>query len=105
MEQPTKQPSEADLEMKAFIEHVGEAIRAARHVRAWTQAELAERASLSSNYVARLERGELGASLWVAHRLAQALGTTIDALLLNAKTAPPLARTKFARSKGERFEI
>lgn len=96
---------EGDADVKAFVERVGEAIRAARHLRAWTQAELAERASLSSNYVARLERGELGASLWVAHRLAQALGTSIDALLVNAKSAPPIARTKFARSKGERFEV
>jgi ribosome-binding protein aMBF1 (putative translation factor) len=96
---------ESNAEMRAFSERVGEAIRAARHVRAWTQAELAEQAALSSNYVARLERGELGASLWVAHRLAQALGTTIDALLANAKTAPPLARTKFARSKIERHEL
>lgn len=98
-------PSEADLEMRAFIERVGDAIRSARHVREWTQAELAERASLSSNYVARLERGELGASLWVAHRLAQALGTTIDALLAHERTAPPLVRTRFARSKAERVAI
>ena len=97
--------NEADAELRVFTERVGEAIRAARHVRAWTQAVLAERASLSSNYVARLERGELGASLWVAHRLARALGTSIDALLQNEKSAPALARTKFARSKGARFEI
>lgn len=96
---------EVDSELKAFVERVGGVIRAARHVREWTQAELAERAALSSNYVARLERGELGASLWVAHRLAQALGTTVDALLVHARSAPPLARTKFARSKGERYEL
>lgn len=73
-------------------------------MRAWTQAELAEHASLSSNYVARLERGELGASLWVAHRIARALGTSLDALLANQPVAPALVRTKFARSKGERYE-
>lgn len=103
--QKKPQDAEAEAELKVFTERVGDAIRAARRVREWTQAELAERASLSSNYVARLERGELGASLWVAHRLARALGTSIDALLQSEKAAPALARTKFARSKGERYEI
>ena len=35
--------------------------------------ELADASGLSSNYVARLERGELGASLFVAMRIAEAL--------------------------------
>ncbi|MBI2389798.1 MAG: helix-turn-helix domain-containing protein [Deltaproteobacteria bacterium] len=90
---------------RAFVERVGEAIRAARWVREWTQAELAAEAGLSPNYVARLERGELGPSLWVAHRLAQALGIGLDALLVNAKSAPPLARTKFAKSRAARYEL
>ncbi len=95
---------EGDAEQAAFAERVGGSIRAARHVRGWTQVELAEQASLSSNYVARLERGELGPSLWVAHRIARALGVTLDALLASPKCAPPIARTKFARSKGERYD-
>jgi transcriptional regulator with XRE-family HTH domain len=90
---------------RVFTERVGDAIRAARRTREWTQAELALRAGLSSNYVARLERGELGASLWVAHRIASALGTTVDALISNARVAPPVARTKFAKSRAERYEL
>lgn len=43
--------------------------------------ELAEAAGLSSNYVARLERGELGPSLFVACKLAEAFGLNVDALV------------------------
>jgi transcriptional regulator with XRE-family HTH domain len=46
----------------------------------WTQVQLADAAGLSSNYVARLERGELGASLYVALRLAEALGISLNGL-------------------------
>ena len=71
----------------AFTHAVGEAIRRARQERGWTQVELAEAAGLSSNYVARLERGEVGPSLFVAQKLCEALDTDLDAL-----TAPPRAR-------------
>lgn len=98
-------PVDPDALARAFTERVGEAIRAARRTREWTQAELAERAELSANYVARLERGELGPSLWVAHKIASALGTTLDALLQNEKAAPPLARTKFSKSRAARYEV
>jgi len=66
---------------KAFASGVGEAVRNARQAQGWTQAELAERSGLSANYVARLERGELGASLFVAHRLCDALGIDVSVLL------------------------
>lgn len=91
-----KQP-DADLEVRAFTEQVGDAIRSARRTLDWTQAQLAANAGLSANYVARLERGELGPSLWVAHRLATALGTSIDSMVAGLKIAPPIARTKFAK--------
>jgi UDP-N-acetylglucosamine 1-carboxyvinyltransferase len=69
-----------------FATNVGERIRVARLHKGWTQVELAVKAGLSSNYVARLERGELGASLFVAMRIAEALGTTLD-VLAQAPTA------------------
>ncbi len=98
MHAPTRDPA-SDREDE-FHADVGAAVRAARKVRTWTQVELAERAGLSSNYLACLERGEVGLSLWVAHRLARALGTSLDALLVTTtKEAPPLARTKFAKSR------
>lgn len=65
---------------RAFASGVGEVIRRERLAHKWTQAALAEHAGLSPNYVARLERGELGPSLFVARRIAEALGISIDML-------------------------
>jgi HTH-type transcriptional regulator/antitoxin HipB len=76
------EPSEAE-----FAVTVGDGIRRARQELGITQADLAERAGLSANYVARLERGELGPSLWVAVRLAEALETPVESLL-SGKVAP-----------------
>ena len=73
--------TEDDLTSEEFAARFGEGIRAARQSRAWTQVQLAEAAGLSSNYVARLERGELSASLFVAHQLSSALDSDVVAIL------------------------
>ena len=65
----------------SFNTIVGEAIRHARQERGWTQAYLAEMARLSPNYIARLERGELGPSLFVANRIVEALGIDLASLV------------------------
>lgn len=69
------------VDERQFAAVVGEAIRTARQQLGMTQVQVAERAGLSSNYVARLERGELGPSLFVATRLAEALEVTVDHLV------------------------
>lgn len=69
------------MDPHVFNAIVGESIRRARQSHGWTQAALAERAGLSPNYVARLERGELGASLFVATKICDALGVSIDSLM------------------------
>jgi transcriptional regulator with XRE-family HTH domain len=66
---------------KTFAATVGEAVRRRRQSLGWTQVQLAEASGLSPNYVARMERGELGPSLFVAHQLARTLGITVDDLL------------------------
>lgn len=50
--------SEGPSDPNEFAIAVGESIRSARQERGWTQAQLAERAELSANYVARL--GQIG---------------------------------------------
>ncbi|MGH7438914.1 MAG: helix-turn-helix domain-containing protein [Polyangiaceae bacterium] len=65
---------------KLFAGVVGEAVRRHRQSLGYTQVQLAEAAGLSPNYVARLERGELGPSLFVAHLLARTLGVEIGEL-------------------------
>jgi len=82
---------------KSFAADVGDAVRAARQVRGWTQARLAEIAGLSPNYVARLERGELGPSLFVANQLCEALGIDVNALL---RPGPQPSRTTRRRIGG-----
>lgn len=66
---------------REFYRIVGDAIRVARQRRGWTQATLAEESHLSVNYVSRLERGEIGMSLFYAVRIAAALGITVREMM------------------------
>jgi transcriptional regulator with XRE-family HTH domain len=60
----------------------------------WTQAHLAEAAGFSANYVARLERGELGPSFFVAYRLCETLGIEVGALLQADVASPRTTRRR-----------
>jgi transcriptional regulator with XRE-family HTH domain len=66
---------------KAFAAVVGEGVRRHRQGLGWTQVQLAEAAGLSPNYVARLERGELGPSFFVAQQLSRTLGIAVGDLV------------------------
>ena len=65
---------------QTFVSSFGEAIRRGRLARGWTQAALADASQLSANYV--------------AHRIAQALGIEIDALVATEEAAPPVPRIR-----------
>lgn len=65
---------------KTFAGVVGDCVRRHRQALGWTQVQLAESAGLSPNYVARLERGELGPSFFVAHQLSRTLGVNVGDL-------------------------
>jgi len=78
---PPRDPETAQDEHRAFNTVVGQGIRRARLEHGWTQAFLADQARLSPNYIARLERGELGPSLFVANRICEALNVVIEELL------------------------
>jgi|HubBroStandDraft_1064217.scaffolds.fasta_scaffold565252_2 transcriptional regulator with XRE-family HTH domain len=80
-----------------FAVAVGEGVRRARQANGWTQVELAEAAGLSPNYVARLERGELGPSFYVANLLCETLEIDLNELL-GGEVAP--ARTTRRRLIG-----
>jgi ribosome-binding protein aMBF1 (putative translation factor) len=77
---------------RAFAASVGEGVRRARQARGWTQVQLAEAAGLSPNYVARLERGELGPSFFVANQLCESLGIDVNELL--HPVVPPARTTR-----------
>ena len=74
-------PEDVADEHQAFNAVVGDGIRKSRQEHGWTQAFLAEQARLSPNYIARLERGELGPSLFVANRICEALGIDLELLV------------------------
>jgi len=78
---PAKTPEAVQDEHHAFNAVVGEGIRRSRQGHGWTQAFLADQAGLSPNYVARLERGELGPSLFVANRICEALNIALEELV------------------------
>ena len=78
---PSKAPDAREDEHHAFNNVVGEGIRKARQEHGWTQAFLADQAGLSPNYIARLERGELGPSLFVASRICEAMSIALEELL------------------------
>jgi ribosome-binding protein aMBF1 (putative translation factor) len=79
--------SDTQDEHRSFNLTVGEAIRRARQEHGWTQAFLAEQAGLSPNYIARLERGELGPSLFVANRICDALTMALEVLVTRGEGA------------------
>src|SRR5580704_8414752 len=90
-------PASRTDDPKAFAAVVGEAVRRARQSRGWTQAQLAEAAGFSANYIARLERGELGPSFFVANQLCSTLGIAVSTLT-HAATSP--AKTTRRRIAG-----
>ncbi len=82
---------------EAFAAVVGQSLRRIRQEHGWTQAELAEAARLSSNYVARLERGELVPSFLVVHQLCAALGVQPNELLETSEEAKETAKRRLVR--------
>jgi transcriptional regulator with XRE-family HTH domain len=71
------------------VEELGRILRDLRSARGMSQQALAERADVSRNFVAQIERGESMPTVAVASRLATALGTTVAELLGEAAAPPP----------------
>lgn len=62
-------------------------LRELRHSRGLTQAQLADKAQITTSYVGRLEAGGAAPGVDLVDRLAKALGTTVNDLL--PTEAPP----------------
>ena len=65
-------------------------LREVRRSRGLTQAELADRATVTASYVWRLESGGAAPGIDLADRLAKALGTTVADLLPSAASPDTL---------------
>lgn len=73
---------------RAADARLGRAIRAARHARGMTLAQVAARAGLSQPFLSQLELGRTRPSMRSLFRIATALGTTQQALLGKAAGTP-----------------
>jgi transcriptional regulator with XRE-family HTH domain len=79
---PRASPSHAkDPVLLAF----GRAIRQARAEAGVSQEELAHLADIDRSYMSSIERGEQNVGLMSMHRVAQALGLPLSALVLDAR--------------------
>ena len=67
--------------MTVNYKHIGEKIKEIRCQKHMTQAELAERADISDNYISRVERGVKKASLGTLIKIAKVFDTTLDSLV------------------------
>lgn len=76
-----------------FRRNFGRCVKAAREGRGLTQRELAEAARIADKYLSRIELGMATPSVYVATRLAQALGVSLDALIV---ASPKLADHELA---------
>ena len=67
--------------MDSLYTSIGRRIRRLRKRRRWTQAELAERADISTSFLGHIERGSRKLSVETLNRIALALNCSADALL------------------------
>ena len=73
---PSPAPSEIVLE-----EAVADRIRNARKAKGWRQKDLAEATGIARPNIARLESGRRMPKITTLHRIGQALGVSVEALL------------------------
>jgi len=69
------------IQHDAIVTHFAERLRQLRLERGMSQAELAQQAQVTTNYISRLERSGAAAGIDLAARLASALGVPVAELL------------------------
>jgi transcriptional regulator with XRE-family HTH domain len=80
-----------EIQHDPIVQRFANRLREVRMSRGMTQADLAEKANVSTAYVGRLERGLAAAGIDLVARLADALGTTPADLLPSAETPDAVA--------------
>jgi methanogenic corrinoid protein MtbC1/DNA-binding XRE family transcriptional regulator len=71
-----------------YFERLGQRVQALRSARGWTQQELADAAGLDRTYISGLEHGKQNPTVGALLRLATALETPLDRLVVSTE-APP----------------
>jgi transcriptional regulator with XRE-family HTH domain len=85
-----------------IVRRFADRLRQVRRSRGLTQAQLAERASVTPSYMTRLENATVAPGIDLADRLAVALGTTVADLL--PTVSPPDALAVLEERAKELFE-
>ena len=75
----------------AFRREFGRRVKAARAAQGLSQRELAERAEVTDKYLSRIEVGAAMPSVFVADRIARALGVNLEALIGNTPRVPEIS--------------
>ncbi|MEU9849325.1 helix-turn-helix domain-containing protein [Streptomyces sp. NPDC047985] len=72
-----------------LLADIGDRIRAERHTRGWTQAQLGARCTLSAKAIAHAENGQTSLPLYYLAELCRGLGMTMSDLLSDDWVMPP----------------
>jgi len=73
--------------LEAYLVRIGQRIQMKRKELGWNQSTLAERAGLDRTYISALERGKQNLTLAAMLKLADALDTTLDALIASGSAS------------------
>ncbi len=68
-------------EDKSLIKRTGARLRKARHAKNMTQADVADKASISENHYSQIERGEKNPTTSTFHNIIKAIGVTSTEIL------------------------
>lgn len=79
------------IEQAEIVRHFGVRLREIRQSRGMTQAELADKAQVTTSHIWKLESGGAAPGIDLVERFAKALGTTIADLLPEGPTPDTIA--------------
>jgi transcriptional regulator with XRE-family HTH domain len=75
-----------------LIKAIGQALRAERLNKGWSQEELCEKAGLDRTYISGVERGDRSPNLRSLLKLTTALSVPLSRVVLAAEASPPSRR-------------
>src|SRR5436853_4208685 len=90
----------ARIEQAGIVRLFGARLRELRHQHGMTQADLAEKAQVTTTYIGRLESGGAAPGIDLVERLATALGTTVADLM---PTSDPPDKLEILRTQARRL--
>ncbi len=87
-----------DYRPAQVVEQIGARIRELRGMRGWKQRELARRANIARPYLGRVEVGAMKPSIGVLEKISEALGVSLQRILLSDATHHEIVEDPFIRA-------